>query len=51
MLKNRKKYSKKINELVNDSVYNLGNSSEVGAEYIIDSLQNKIKNKEDNYEK
>lgn len=51
MLKNSKKYSNKINDLVNDSVYNLGCSSEKGAEYIIESLQEKIKKKEIKNEK
>ena len=45
MLKNKNKYSKQINELIDKSVYNLGNSSEKGAEYIIDSLEKKIKEK------
>lgn len=51
MLKNSKKYSNKINDLVSDSVYNLGCSSEKGAEYIIESLQEKIKKKEIKNEK
>ena len=42
MLKDNVKYNKKINELVNDSVYNIGNSAEVGANYIIETIQNKI---------
>ena len=45
MLKNRNKYSKQINELIDKSVYNLGTSSEKGAEYIINSLEKKIKEK------
>ncbi len=48
MLKDSSKYSKKIEKLVNDSVYNLGNSSEVGAEYIIESLQKHIKKGKEN---
>ena len=43
MLKNQGKYQKKISTLRNDSVYNLGKSAEVGAEYIIDCIQAKIK--------
>lgn len=46
MLNNKKKYYNKINSLINDSVYNIGTSSEVGANYIIESLQEKIKLKE-----
>ena len=42
MLENNKKYSKNIEELVNNSVYNLGHRSEVGAQYIIEAVQNKI---------
>ena len=42
MLKNSIKYEDKINKLVNNSVYNLGNSSQVGAEYIINAIQEKI---------
>ena len=48
MLKDSSKYSKKIQKLVDDSVYNLGNSSEVGAEYIIESLQEHIKKGKEN---
>ena len=48
MLKSNKKYEKKINDIVNEDVYNIGNSAEVEANYIIDSLQEKIKNKEKN---
>lgn len=51
MLNNKKKYSDKINNLINDSVYNVGTSSEVGANYIIESLQEKIKSKEKKNEK
>ena len=51
MLKDSKKYSDRINDLVNDSVYNLGNSASCGANYIIESLQGKIKKKENKNEK
>ncbi|MCR5700025.1 MAG: membrane protein insertase YidC [Candidatus Saccharibacteria bacterium] len=43
MLKNYKKYQKAIVKLRNDAVYNLGDSATVGAEYIINCVQNKIK--------
>lgn len=43
MLKSQSKYNKKISKLVDDSVYNLGHSGEVGAKYIIDAIQEKIK--------
>ena len=45
MLKDSKKYSKKIEGLIDDSIYNLGNSSEVGANYIIEEIQRIVKNK------
>ena len=51
MLNNKKKYHDKIDSLINDSVYNIGTSSEVGANYIIESLQKKIKSKEKKNEK
>lgn len=31
--------------MVNEYVYNLGNSAEVGGKYIIQTIQNKIKGK------
>ncbi len=37
------KYKKDISKLVKEYVYNLGNSAEVGADYIIEAIQNKIK--------
>ena len=43
MLKNQKDYNKRIDKLVNDSVYNIGNSAEVGANYIIDAIKKRIK--------
>ena len=43
ILKNQEKYKKKISKLVDESVYNLGNSGEVGAKYIIDAIQKKVK--------
>ena len=42
MLKENIKYKEKINKLVNESVYNIGNSAEVGAMYIINTIQEKI---------
>lgn len=42
MLKENEEYREKIDDLVKDSVYNLGNSAEVGANYIVDVIQNKI---------
>lgn len=43
LLKSPKKYEKQITDLVNDSVYNIGKSGKIGAEYIINSVQEKIK--------
>jgi YidC/Oxa1 family membrane protein insertase len=43
MLKSSMEYNKKIDKVLKDSVYNLGDSSEVGAEYIISAIQKKIK--------
>lgn len=42
ILKEKDDYKEKIEKLVNDSVYNIGNSAEVGANYIIEAIQNKI---------
>ena len=42
LLTNGDKYEKDINNLLNDSIYNLGNSSQKGAEYIIELIQNQI---------
>lgn len=41
MLKSKKDYAKKIENLEKD-LYNIGNSSEIGAKYIINSIQEKI---------
>lgn len=43
MLKHQKDYNKRIEKLVNDSVYNIGNSDEIGAEYIIDVIKKRVK--------
>ena len=49
MLDDNLKYQEKIDKLVNESVYNLGNSAKVGATYIINSIQEKInKRKKEN---
>lgn len=42
MLKYPHKYKKQISDLKKDSIYNLGNSAKVGAEYIIKCVQDKI---------
>lgn len=42
MLRESTKYQDKINKLVDESVYNLGKSGEVGANYIINAIQEKI---------
>ncbi len=47
MLKNQKSYSKSIEKMKNEYVYNIGTSGEVGAKYIIKSVQDKIKSKKD----
>ena len=43
LLKNPDKYKKQITDLEKDSVYNIGKSAEVGGEYIIKCVQDKIK--------
>ena len=43
ILNNSNKYEKQINKLLNEAVYNIGDSSEIGANYIIETIQNKIK--------
>ncbi len=47
VLKSESKYKKQISKLVDDSIYNLGCSGEVGAKYIIDTIQKKIKERRD----
>jgi len=42
MLKEGSKYSERINKLVDATVYNIGHSAEVGADYIISAVQKKI---------
>lgn len=43
MLKNGTDYQKKITKLTEKEIYNLGNSAEVGAKYIIKIIEEKIK--------
>lgn len=43
ILKQPEKYKKQIHDLKKDSIYNLGKSSSVGAKYIINCVQTKIK--------
>jgi len=50
IIKNDKEYSKKISKLVDDSVYNIGKSGEVGAEYIIEAIQNKVEERKNKNE-
>ena len=50
-LNNGDKYEKKINEMLHDSIYNLGNSAEKGANYIIECIQEQIKETEIKNEK
>ena len=42
MLKSSKEYSEKINNITKEYVYNLGTSSEQGAKYIINCIQEKV---------
>lgn len=43
LLSGRDEYRERIDRFVHEYVYNLGNSSEVGAKYIINEIQKKIK--------
>ena len=43
MVKNKTKYSKKIEDFFEENVYNIGTSSEVAAKYLVNSIQEKIK--------
>ncbi len=43
LLNSKEQYNKKITKIVDEYVYNLGNSSEVGANYIIKVIQDKVK--------
>lgn len=42
---NADQYNEKISRMVEEYVYNLGNSSEIGGKYIVQTIQNKIKEK------
>ena len=42
LLKSNKKYSKQISDFLEDSIYNIGKSSEVAGEYIISTILKKI---------
>lgn len=42
LLKNKDKYTKKIDDLYHDSIYNIGNSGEVGAKYLVEIIKSKI---------
>ena len=48
MLNNADKYKDRIEKFVNEYVYNLGHSAEVGAEYIIGEVIKKIQEKKNN---
>lgn len=48
MLANAEQYRDRIEKFVNEYVYNLGHSSEVGAEYIIGEVIKKIQEKKNN---
>ncbi len=45
LLSSKNKYKKEINKVLNEYFYNIGTSGEVGAKYIIDCIQKKIKTK------
>ena len=45
MIMNQKEYSEKIEKMLKEYVYNIGKSSEVGAQYILKSIKNKIEEK------
>jgi len=47
MLKNSSKYNEKISKMTEEYVYNIGNSAEIGAKYIVQAIQEKIKKKKE----
>ena len=47
LLEHKEDYKEKLEKLRNDYVYNLGNSGEVGAKYIIERIFEKIRNKDE----
>ena len=48
LLNSKDKYKKEITKVVNDYVYNIGKSGEVGAKYIIKVIQDKVKERSNN---
>ncbi len=48
LLDSKDKYKKKITKMIDEYVYNLGNSAEVGAKYIVDYIVDKIEDKKKN---
>ena len=48
LLNTKDKYKKEITKVVNDYVYNIGKSGEVGAKYIIKVIQDKVKERSNN---
>ena len=48
MLDNSEQYKQHIEQLVNENVYNIGHSAEVGGKYIIEQIQKAIKNHTNN---
>lgn len=51
MIKNENKYKENIEKLLKSNVYNLGKSSEVGGEYIINAVKEKIDERRSKNEK
>ena len=51
LLDNKNEYSKDIEKLFKDTIYNIGCSSEKGAKYIIECIQEKIKERKRSNEK
>ena len=51
LLDNKNEYSKDIEKLFKDTIYNIGSSSEKGAKCIIDCVQEKIKERKSSNEK
>lgn len=45
MLNHSEEYSEQINRIVNENLYNLGHSAEVGGAYIVSAIQRKIEEK------
>ena len=51
MIKNENKYKENIEKLLKSNVYNLGKSAEVGGEYIINAVKEKIDERRSKNEK